>query len=58
VLRFVSHAYCEMRFLDVLERDDVVARLYICNTLADRFDDTSTLVPKNDGESTLGILSG
>jgi hypothetical protein len=44
--------------LDVLERDDVVARLYICNTLADGLDDTSTLVPENDGESTLGILSG
>jgi hypothetical protein len=42
----------------VLEGDDVVARLHVGDTLADGLDDTSTLVSQNNGESTLGVLSG
>jgi hypothetical protein len=36
----------------------VVARLYVCDTLTDGLDDTSTLVTEDNGESTLGVLSG
>ena len=41
----------------VLKGDDVVTRLYICDTLTNRLDDTSTLVPKDNRESTLRILA-
>jgi len=43
---------------DVLESHDIVARLDVRHTLADRLDNTSTLVSKDNGESTLGILPG
>jgi hypothetical protein len=46
------------RWVDVLKCNDVVARLYIRDALADGLDDTGTLVPENDGERALGILSG
>ena len=42
----------------ILEGNDVVARLYVCDTLADRFDDTGALVTENDGEGAFGILAG
>jgi hypothetical protein len=42
----------------VLKSDNVVARLYICDTLADGLDDTGTLVTEHNGEGTLGVLSG
>jgi hypothetical protein len=42
----------------VLESDDVVANLYVCDALANGLNDTGTLVTKNNGESTLGVLSG
>jgi hypothetical protein len=35
----------------------MVARLHIGDTLANGLDDTSTLVTKDNGESTLGILA-
>ena len=43
---------------DILERDDVVPRLYIGDTLPHRLDDTGTLVAQNDRERAFGILSG
>jgi hypothetical protein len=42
----------------VLESNDVVARLHICDALTDGLNDTSTLVSEDDGESTLRVLSG
>lgn len=42
----------------VLESNNVVARFYVCNALANGLDNASTLVPENDGESTLGVLAG
>jgi hypothetical protein len=36
----------------------VVAGLYVCDALTNGLDDTSTLVPEDDGESTLGVLAG
>ena len=36
----------------------MIARLDIGDALTNGLDDTSTLVSQNDGESTLGILSG
>ena len=36
----------------------MVADLYVCDSLADGLDDTSTLVSEDDGESTLRILAG
>lgn len=47
-----------MKRLNVLESDNVVARLYVGDALTDRLDDTSTLVTKDDGEGTLGVLAG
>jgi hypothetical protein len=41
-----------------VESDDVVAGLDVGDALADRLDVTGTLVPENDGEGTLGVLSG
>ena len=35
----------------------MIARLYICDAFTNRLDDTSTLVPKDDGESTLRVLA-
>ena len=42
----------------LLESNDVVARLDVCDTLTNRLDDASTLVSQDNGESALGILSG
>lgn len=36
----------------------MVAGFYVCDTLADGLDDTSTLVSKNNGESTFRVLAG
>jgi len=36
----------------------VVAGLHVCDALTDRLDDTGALVTEDDGEGTLGILSG
>ena len=44
--------------LCVLESNDVVAGLYVCDALTDRLDDTSTLVSEDDGENTLRVLAG
>lgn len=41
----------------VLKSHDVVARLDVGDAFADRFDDTSSLVSENDGESTLRIFA-
>jgi hypothetical protein len=41
-----------------VKSNDIVTGLDGSHTLADGLDDTSTLVAKNDGESTLGILTG
>lgn len=35
----------------------MVARLYVCDALTNRLDDSGTLVTEDNGESTLGILS-
>jgi hypothetical protein len=43
---------------DVLESDNVVTRLDVGDALADRLDNTGTLVSKDNGESTLGVLAG
>jgi hypothetical protein len=42
----------------LLQSDDVVTGLHIGHALTHRLDDTGTLVSEDDGESTLGILSG
>lgn len=36
----------------------MVARLHVGDTLAYRLDNTSTLVPQDDGEGSLGVLAG
>lgn len=36
----------------------MVSGLYVCDALTNRLDDTSTLVPKDDRESTLRVLAG
>lgn len=40
-----------------VERDDVVTGLYVGNALTDRLDVTGTLVSKDNGEGTLGVLA-
>ncbi len=42
----------------VLESHHVVAGLHVSDALAHRLDDAGALVPQNDGESTLWVLSG
>jgi hypothetical protein len=42
----------------LLESDNVVARLHICDTLTNGLDDASTLVTQDNGESALRVLSG
>ena len=42
----------------VLKRNDIVAGLHGGDALADRLDNTGTLVTEDDGESTFGVLSG
>ena len=42
----------------VLKSNDVVAGLHGGDALADRLDDTGTLMTEDDGESTFGVLSG
>jgi hypothetical protein len=46
------------RGVHVLESDDIVANLYVCDALADGLDDTGTLVTEDNGERALGVLSG
>jgi len=41
--------------LGSVKSNNVVANLDVSDTLANGLDDTSTLVSKNDGESTLGV---
>lgn len=41
----------------VLESDDMVANLDVGDALTNGLDDTSTLVSKDDGESTLWVLA-
>lgn len=36
----------------------MVTGLHVCDALANRLDDASTLVSQNDGEGTLRVLSG
>jgi len=36
----------------------VITGLYVCDSLTNGLDNTSTLVPEDDRESTLGVLSG
>jgi hypothetical protein len=43
---------------NVLESDNIVTGLDGSHTLADRLDDTGTLVTQDDRESTLGVLTG
>jgi hypothetical protein len=43
--------------INVLESNDVVAGLHVCDALTNGLNDTSTLVSKNDRESTLGVLA-
>lgn len=45
------------KLIDLLQGDDMIARLHICHTLANRFDDTRSLVPQDNRESSLGILA-
>lgn len=42
---------------DVLESDNMVTGLHGGDTLANRFDDTGTLVAEDNRKSTLGVLS-
>lgn len=43
---------------NILKSDDVIARLDRSHALANRLDDTSALVSQDNGESTLGVLTG
>jgi hypothetical protein len=43
---------------DLLKSNNVVTSLHIGDALADGFDNTGTLVSKDNGESTLGVLAG
>jgi hypothetical protein len=43
---------------DVLQGYDVVADLDVGDALADGLDDAGTLVPEDNGEGALGVLSG
>jgi hypothetical protein len=43
---------------NLLQRDNVVAGLHVCDALADRLDDAGALVTEDNGESTLGVLAG
>lgn len=52
----VSKDYFRGHYL--LESNDVVTRLHICDTLANGLHDASTLVSQNNGEGTLGVLAG
>lgn len=42
---------------DSLESNDVITRLHGCDALANRLDDTGSLVSQDDGESTLWVLA-
>jgi hypothetical protein len=43
---------------NLLQRDNVVTGLHVCDALADRLDDAGALVTEDNGESTLGVLAG
>ena len=43
---------------NLLERDHGVANLYVGDALADRFDDTGTLMSEDNREGALGVLAG
>lgn len=43
---------------NILEGDNIITGLDGGYTLADRLNDTGTLVTQDDRESTLGVLSG
>src|SRR5690242_4152846 len=57
VLRAVSSCVEFHSCGHVLKGNDVVTRLHVCDALTNRLDDTSALVPEDDGESTLGVLA-
>lgn len=42
----------------LLQRNDVITRLDVGDTLAYGLHDPSTLMPKHDGEGTLRVLAG
>lgn len=42
---------------DILESDDVVTNLDVGDALTNGLDNTGTLVSKDNGESTLGVLA-
>lgn len=42
----------------LLERNNVLARLHACDTLAHGLDDASSLVSQDNGEGSLRVLSG
>ena len=46
------------RCVGILKCNDVITGLYVRDALADRFDNTSALVPEDNGEGALGVLSG
>ena len=41
----------------LLESNDVVARLHVCDALTNRLHDAGTLMSENNGEGTLGVLT-
>jgi hypothetical protein len=57
VLLFVRECLRRVHSRDVLERNDVVARLYIGDALSDRLNVTGTLMTEDNGESTLGVFA-
>ena len=44
--------------VDVLEGNNVVARLYVGDALTNRLDVSGTFVTEDDGEGTLRVLAG
>lgn len=42
----------------ILESNNVVTRLDVCDTFSDGLDNTSALVSQNDGEGAFGIFAG
>lgn len=52
--------FAELAFsaLSSVERNNVVANLDVVDALADRLDDTTTLVSKDDGEGSLRVAAG
>jgi hypothetical protein len=53
----LAGVHCSNGCRHVLESNNVVTRLHICDALTNGLNDTSTLVPEDDGEGTLGVLA-